>query len=80
VRARGTGVAETNAETAWWETAWGSASASRRLAKHFALVAEVEGAVLFRRPTFAIHGAAADVFSPAPVAATVALGVAVPLP
>jgi hypothetical protein len=78
--ARGYGVAETNGATAWWQSAWVGASASRRVASHLALVAEVEGAVLFQRPTFAIEGAQAMSFSPAPVAATVALGVAVPLP
>ncbi|HVZ75373.1 MAG TPA: hypothetical protein VHJ20_23515 [Polyangia bacterium] len=79
-RANGVGVAETNGATAWWETAWLGAGAERRLSSHLALVATIEGAAAFERPTFAIEGAQSTVFSPAPVSVTAALGLAVPLP
>jgi hypothetical protein len=78
--ARGFGVAETNAASAWWEAAWLGAAAERRLGAHLALVAAAEGAAHLRRPTFAIEGAQASVFTPAPASATVSLGLAVPFP
>jgi hypothetical protein len=80
IRAHGVGVAETNDATAWWQAAWVGIGAARRLASHVELVAGVEGAAIFERPTFAIEGAAPAVFSPSPVAVTVALGLAVPFP
>jgi hypothetical protein len=80
MRARGVGVAETNGATALWQAAWVGVGAARQLASHVELVASVEGAALFERPTFAIQGAQPAVFSPSPVALTVALGLAVPFP
>jgi hypothetical protein len=76
-RARGLGVSETTAVVAWWGAAWAAASAELRLHRHLALTLEVEGAVLYQRPTFAIHGAP-SMFTTAPVAGALALGLAVP--
>jgi hypothetical protein len=75
--ARGFGVSETNAVVAWWQTAWAAASAELRIYHHLALTLDVEGDVLFERPTFGIHGAPTT-FTPSPVAGVVAVGLAVP--
>jgi hypothetical protein len=75
--ASGFGVSETNAVIAWWETAWAAASAELRLYHHLALALDVEGAVLFERPTFGIHGAPSR-FTVSPIAGVLAAGLAVP--
>jgi hypothetical protein len=77
MRASGVGVAETNSAAAWWESIWVGASGALSLASHLALTLEVEGAAVLQRPTFAIYGAQ-PTFTPAPVGAVAALGLAVP--
>jgi hypothetical protein len=76
-RARGFGVSETTAVVAWWGSAWAAASAELRLHRHFAFTLEVEGAALYERPTFGIRGVP-SMFTTAPVAGTLAVGVEVP--
>jgi hypothetical protein len=75
--ARGSGVSETNSATSWWGATWLGVAGEVRLLRHLALTAEVEGAVTFLRPTYAIYGVSST-FTAAPLAGAVALGVAVP--
>jgi hypothetical protein len=76
-RVQGLGVSETNAVVAWWGAAWAAAAVELRLHRHLSLTLEAEVAALFERPTFAIHGVT-SMFTTAPVAGTLALGLAVP--
>ena len=75
--ARGSGVSETIADRAWWETVWTSASVALRVYRHLALTLDAEAALLFERPTFEIIGAPST-YTTSPVGGTLALGVAVP--
>src|SRR5882672_4214894 len=74
-RASGFGVSQTNAVIAWWGSAWASASLELRLIHRLALTFDVEGAVLFERPTFGIHGAPST-FTTSPVEGALAAGLA----
>jgi hypothetical protein len=75
--AQGDGVSETNTAAAWWGSTWAGLSAELHLFRHLALTADVEGALAFLRPSFAIHGVAST-FTAAPAGGALALGVAVP--
>jgi hypothetical protein len=75
--ATGNGVSETNSARSWWASTWLGVSAELRLFRHLALTADVEGAVVYWRPVFAINGVDQR-FTAAPVAGVLALGVAVP--
>lgn len=75
--ATGNGVSETNSARSWWASTWLGVSAELRLFRHLALTADLEGAVVYWRPIFAINGVDQR-FTAAPVAGVLALGVAVP--
>jgi hypothetical protein len=75
--AHGAGVSETNTAVQWWGSTWLGVSAELRLAQHLALTADVEGALVLVRPSFAIRGVPST-FTSSAVGGTLALGVAVP--
>jgi hypothetical protein len=75
--ARGVGVSETNTAVRWWASTWLGFSAELRLWRHLALTADVEGALVLVRPSFAIYGVPST-FNSSAVGGTLALGVAVP--
>jgi hypothetical protein len=75
--ATGSGVSETNSARSWWASTWLGVSAELRLYRHLALTADLEGAVVYWRPVFAINGVDQR-FTAAPVAGVLAFGVAVP--
>jgi hypothetical protein len=75
--ARGAGVSVTNTAVRWWGSTWLGLSAELRLARHLALTADVEGALVLVRPSFAIYGVPST-FNSSAVGGTLALGVAVP--
>jgi hypothetical protein len=75
--AHGAGVSETNTAVRWWGSPWLGLSAELRLWRHLALTADVEGALVLMRPSFAIYGVPST-FTSSAVGGTVALGVAVP--
>jgi hypothetical protein len=75
--AHGAGVSETSTAVRWWGSTWLGLSAELRLWRHLALEADVEGALVLVRPSFAITGVPST-FTSSAVGGTLALGVAVP--
>ena len=75
--AHGAGVSETNTAVRWWGSTWLGLSVELRLWQHLALTADVEGALVLVRPSFAIYGVPST-FNSSAVGGTLALGVAVP--